>query len=168
MGRTKPSVLGQRFEKQVVDFINDWAGRKVCERIRQRGKDDEGDLRLTFRGPDADCEICVECKRRKEESGPAEIEGFRQETDDELGNSGADGAILVVNRYRRGREQAVVQMRVRTFNLIWYCVRQGRFYGTGRMVEPPEDKAGTWVSMSLGEFCSDVFGAPAWGDKREE
>ena len=143
----KPSDIGREWERAVAEYINDWVGLKVCERIRQHGYLDEGDLRLKVDG----ITVAVECKRCKRYPGEAMMAGFRDETIDETDHAGADCGLLVVNRFQMGTRRAEVWMTHGTFALLM-----------GWKV-PEGHSEHDWVCKTLLEFCWMCFGAPAWG-----
>lgn len=143
----KPSDIGREFEKAVTDYVNDWVGLKVCERIRQHGDLDEGDLRLMV----DNVPVAVECKRYKKYPGESLMGSFRDETLKEMAHAGYDCSVLVVNRFRMGTRRAEVWMTHGTFaRLMGWEVPKGH-------------SEHDWVCKTLLEFCWMCFGAPAWG-----
>lgn len=144
---SKSKGKGTRYETQVANFINDWAGERVAERVALHGNHDNGDLRLVV----DDLTLCVECKWREKYPPDSEERDFRRQTDEEADNSGADGGILVINRYRAGIERHEVWMHMGTAKML-----VGDRWGIAR-----DDH--DWVCTRLLDFCWICFGGPAWG-----
>lgn len=141
--RTKPQDIGRTWEVAVTKAMNEWAGRDVCERITKHGPKDQGDLRLIV----DDVTVCVECKRTIAYPSESMMAEFRRQTLEEMGHSGADGAVLVVNHYRQSPLRGEVWMPFGTL-----AVLDGRADST----EVPE--AHEWVCMTLADFCQLCFG----------
>ena len=144
----RSKARGTRYETMVANFFNDWVGEKVAERVVLHGSHDHGDLRLMV----DDLTLCVECKWRESYPNDKQEQQFREQTDVEADNSGADGGILVVNRYRAGIERHEVWMHLGTARLICGDADGG-------------DGDHDWVCARLLDFCWLCFGAPVWGRK---
>lgn len=147
----KPKAIGTAYETQITRYINSWAGEEVCERIVLHGSKDQGDLRLKARG----FTLAVECKRRTKYPNKTEEQEFREQTDAETANSGADGGVLIVNRYRNGAERHDAWVHLSTA-----CKLCG--------VEYPENHEDIWVCARLYDFCWLIFGPPAWAYEGEK
>lgn len=151
MAKTKPKAKGTRFETATVNFINDWAGSKVCERVTLYGHKDHGDVRLKV----DDLVICVEDKWREKYPSTSDMADFREQTLKEMTNSGSDGCVLVVNRYRMGIERAEAWVPFSTLMRLLALDEHADQYNGEH----------DWCCLTLLEFCWLCFGAPAWGWK---
>ena len=90
---------GRVFESACCAWINNNIPGAYCMVRAKEGAKDEGDLRLLLDG----LEGTIECKnyaKGRNKSGkllPSLVKEFRRQTTVELGNSGADWAVLIVN-----------------------------------------------------------------------
>lgn len=139
----KSKAKGTNYETKVANYINDWVGETVCERIVLHGNRDNGDLRLKV----DDLVLTVECKWREKYPNDGEEMDFRKQTVVETANAGTDGGILVINRYRNGIERHEVWVGDWTV---------AKLYG-----EETFHAIDLWWCMRLRDFCRLCFGSPA-------
>ena len=133
---------GTRWETAIVDYINDWAGRKVCHRIVKHGNRDEGDILLHV----DDVILSIEAKWNKDYPNAALERDFRGQADIECLHAGTDGGLLVLNRYRRQTDRAEVWMHHPTTCLLHGHEANG----------PATDN--DWACMRMDDFCTLCFG----------
>jgi len=143
----KSKQAGTKFETAIVNYINEWAGEKVCERIVMYGNKDHGDIRLKV----DDFAFTIEAKWRKKYPNDALEQDFRKQTDTETRNAYTDGGLLVMNKYGCNISRAEVWMRIETA-----C----RIFGTCDLMEPSTDDS-DWLCMRMSDFCQTCFGDPA-------
>ena len=144
----KSKDKGTRFESALVKYFNDWFGDDVCERIVLHGNRDFGDLRLKV----DDLTLAVEAKWRTKYPSRGEELDFRRQTLVEASNSGADGGILVVNKYRQSIDCSEVWMDAGTWFLI-----HGTAAGDESMAHG-DWAFSDWGCMRLKDFCYVCFG----------
>lgn len=146
----KSKVKGTRYETDLVNVINDWEGLVICERLPLHGNEDKGDIRLRI----GDLVICVEAKNLKDYPSPSLMDKFREDTIKETAHLGADGGLLVINKYRK---------RI-TLSEVW--MQHGTFFKLYRRNPPTSDDAHAWCCMTLGDFLHRFLGEPVWADRR--
>lgn len=143
MGRSTDK--GTRWETSIVNHINGWAGRHVCNRIVKHGSRDQGDIILYV----DDLVLSIEAKWSKTYPNAALEQDFRIQTDKECAHAGTDGGLLVVNHYRKSIERAEVWMHHETACLL---------HGEAPVGEPADHD---WECMRMDDFCTLCFGRRA-------
>lgn len=143
----KSKQAGTKFETAIVNYINEWAGEKVCERIVMYGNKDHGDIQLKV----DDFMLTIEAKWSKKYPNDALEQDFRRQTDTETKNAYTDGGLLVINRYGRNISRAEVWMRIETVCRI-FSVKEVAW-----MYQDDSD----WLCMRMSDFCQTCFGDPA-------
>jgi len=166
MGKTKPKAIGTRQESAIRDVLNDWAGRKVCERVVQHGSNDHGDLLIEV----DDLLLTGESKHCKSYPSEGMLENFKAQTVIENENAMQDGGLLFVNLPGRSIQRMEVWMQKSTFM---------KLHGVDKLIENEDvsesvvkrvdallrDGEYDWLRLTLFAFMNLCWGQPAWGGR---
>ena len=160
----KPKDIGTRQETNICNVINDFAGDKVALRIAQKGKYDNGDIRISV----GDLLITGESKHCKKAPSEGQLAEFKRQTVDENANAGQDGGVLFVNVPNCSIQRMQCHMQLKTLL---------RIRGADRAIErediPEEakerlrralmaDDEHSWICVTMWSFLNICWGRPAW------
>lgn len=162
---SKAKKIGTAFESDIRDAHNDWAGRKVCERVALHGTHDNGDLRIEI----GDLILTGEAKKRKQYPSEGEIEGYKQQAIEECENAGTYGALLFVNLPRKNLYRTEVWMERSTYlaisgvdDFIRRVMMRTDSHDEGELEEWMVRDEHSWLRLTLVDYLWMVYGPPAW------